>query len=599
MCGLFSIVNRAGIGPADESWAASGRERLWLRGPDYQQTHRTTDGLCMLAHTRLSILDPSPLAHQPMVDPISKAAIVFNGEIYNFPDLRRSLAGSGSQFSSHSDTEVILQLYLREGIAGFSKLRGMYAFVIWDPRTRLTIAARDPFGIKPLYFWRDRERWVFASQVRAITLGLPNCTLDPDVALEFGLFGHVVGPQTPVKGITEVLPGSIVQIDASGVETTQRQSDLRVLYSRSDEYVPPFPEIAAALEESVGAHTLSDVPIGILLSTGTDSALVGSRLATSCDAASVKAFTIGFVGAGAQPYDERSAAAMIAHRLGFTAVSDSVTFDSVAADLDAFLEAMDSPSVDAVNVYFAAKLVREHGVKVALSGIGGDELFGGYPTFWRTPLLRSFPGQAGIAATRRVAALGIDLPLFNASKLDWMARCKDTTTGVYLVQRGLANPNQVAIDFDCDVTQVWRVFNRVHDVLEAELEGIDSIWSAVSYLETRFYLIPRLLKDADWASMAHSVELRTPLVDWALWRRILPYVRGLRSPRKSKRSLLEPIMAPGVADLLSKPKRGFSNPYEMLANVAQPGQGRGGRSGTDMQRWGQFILKRWVKSVGL
>lgn len=599
MCGLFAIVNRAGIGPADTCWAAAGRERLLLRGPDYQRTHRTPDGRCVLAHTRLSILDLSPSAHQPLIDPVTKAVIIFNGEIYNFPDLRRSLSGGGAQFCSHSDTEVILQLYLREGIEGFAKLRGMYAFVIWDPRTARTVAARDPLGIKPLYFWRDRERWVFASQIRAISLGLPNLALDPDVALEFGLFGHVVGSRSPVRGITEVQPGSIVQIDADGVETIQRQSDLRELYGLSDDETHAFPEVAASLEETVRAHTLSDVPIGILLSTGTDSALVGSRLASACDPASVKAFTIGFVGQGAHAYDERAAAAMISHRLGFTAFSDSVTFDSVAANLNAFLDAMDSPSVDAINVYFAAKLVSEHAVKVVLSGIGGDELFGGYPTFWRTPLMRSLAGQAGLAAGRGAAALGIDLPFFNARKLDWLARCKDTTTGVYLVQRGLADPDQVAIAFDSDVAQVWRVFKRVHDALEAEIEGIDTIWSAVSYLETRFYLIPRLLKDADWAAMAHSVELRTPLVDWTLWRRISPYVHGLRSPRMSKRSLLEPLMAPGVADLLSRPKRGFSNPYEMLANIAQPGQGRGGRSGTDMQRWGRFVLDRWVKSVGL
>lgn len=592
MCGLFALADWSGLKPSQTDWAQAAREQLRVRGPDHDAVTVMPDGICVLAHTRLSILDPTPASDQPMVDPRTGVAIVFNGEIYNFKDLRGDLVSAGVEFSSTGDTETILQLYIHGGVEALAELRGMYAFALWDPRDRSLTVVRDPFGIKPLYLWKSGQAIAVASQIRALAAGLSAVEQDPEAVLEYAMFGHMPGERTPVRGVVAAAPGQIVQFRAGQPERRIAFADLRGLFSLPGGEKDDPAGISLALEESVSAHTLSDVPIGLLLSTGLDSGAIASRLAAAAEAAAIQTFTINFE-TGSGRSDERAGSAKIAAGLGFPSTGQSVSIRDMADSLPAYFQAMDCPTVDAINMYFAARLVGESGVKLALTGVGGDELLGSYPTFARTGWIASPVGRAGVNLALLARRAGLKMA-FNSAKLNWMAAAGRTLTGAYLVQRGVCDPVEAARLYGCEASEAQRVFDRVHDELHAEAQGINNGWSAISYLETRFYLIPRLLRDADWAGMAHSVELRTPLVDWTLWttaRALLANARGERPA--SKRILLGPAIAENVAPFISTSKQGFDNPYASLVGLSGEPDAPGGAQ----QKWAKHVLEQWTLSL--
>jgi len=596
MCGLFALVNPHGVTERDEGWAADALRHMYRRGPDSQVIFQTPDDRCVMAHSRLAILDPRSAADQPMVHPGTGAAIVYNGEIYNFPELRRALVARGERFQTHCDTEVVLRLYVLDGLVGLQGLRGMYAFAIWDPRDQSLVVCRDSFGIKPLYMWKDAGRTVVASQVKALAAGLAKVEGNPDALIEFGLFGHIYGAESAVRGVMEVPPGTVQRISGDRAIRTDAAT-VRQLFDRQVEAFSDASEITAAIEESVVAHTLSDVPLGVLLSAGSDSAVVASRLAQATDPRLVSAFTISFENAGPEVEDEQPVAAEIARRLSFESRSAKVSSAELAAALDEYFHGMDQPTVDAMNTFFAARLVKTNGLKVALVGTGGDELFGGYSNFRRAPFLASRRGFAAQLAAGMARAAGLKLA-FNAEKLRWLARQRGSLVGTYLVLRGLMEPEQVAQAYDCDAAQAQRVFDRVKEQLSDESRGIDGAWSTVSYLETRFYLMPRLLRDADWTGMAHSVEIRTPLVDWQLWNRVrLLIARQQERHARTKRELMGPAMGSQISEVIPRRKQGFENPYREMENLAN-GLGWGGRASmTSQQNWARFVMDRWLQSL--
>jgi asparagine synthase (glutamine-hydrolysing) len=596
MCGLFALVNAEGVTEQDEAWASDALQHMYRRGPDSQVMFRTPDGRCVMAHSRLAILDPRSAADQPMVHQETGAAIVYNGEIYNFPELRRALVARGETFETHCDTEVVLRLYVLDGLAGLQTLRGMYAFAIWDPRDRSLVVGRDSFGIKPLYMWSQAGRTVVASQVKALAAGLAEVEGHADALIEFGLFGHVYGAQTAIRGVVEAPPGTVQRINGAGA-IQAGAVPVRRLFDGQAEGSSDASEITAAIEESVVAHTLSDVPLGVLLSAGADSAVVASRLALATDPRLVSAFTISFADAGPEVEDEQPVAAEIARRLSFEARSAKVSSSALADALAQYFDCMDQPTVDAMNTFFAARLVNAHGLKVALVGTGGDELFGGYSNFRRAPFLASRGGFAAQIGASMARAAGLKLA-FNADKLGWLARQHGSLAGTYLVLRGLMEPEQVARAYDCDAAQARQVFDRVKEQLSEELRGIEGSWSSVSYLETRFYLIPRLLRDSDWTGMAHSVEIRTPLVDWQLWSRVrLLIARRQERHARAKRDLMAPAMGPQISELIPRRKQGFENPYREMETLAAGLGWRPRARLISQQNWAAFVMDRWLQSL--
>ncbi|MFT5488921.1 MAG: asparagine synthase (glutamine-hydrolyzing), partial [Alphaproteobacteria bacterium] len=353
---------------------------LQPRGPDGEGREVAADGRLLLAHRRLSIIDLSDAASQPMTTADGRYSIVFNGEIYNYRELRAELATNGVSFRTESDTEVLLQLYAKFGEAMVDRLRGMFAFAIWDgPKQRLFMA-RDPNGIKPLYISDDGGTLRFSSQVRSLLAG-GGVDTSPEPAGHVGFFtwGYVPEPYTLYRGIRMLPPGSTLWVDRSGRRASHKWFDLAAVLGEAEPAPFDRAQFAEAVRDSVRAHFVSDVPIGMFLSAGLDSVTLAA-LATEIDVGEVRCITMGFDEYRGTASDETALAESVAHHYGLQHESRWIGRADFETDADRLFAAMDQPSIDGLNTYFIARSAQAAGLKVALSGVGGDELFEGYPS---------------------------------------------------------------------------------------------------------------------------------------------------------------------------------------------------------------------------
>ncbi len=567
MCGISGIFRRTPEAPPpDRDELLRIHAALAPRGPDGEGTWSSADGRLMLAHRRLAILDLSPAGAQPMRSADGRFAIVFNGEIYNFRELARELAAEGVELASRSDTEVILELWRREGARALAKLRGMFALAIWDELTGTLALARDPYGIKPLFYSLDGGMLRFASQARALDAG-GGLSREVDPAAVAGVlsWGAVPEPLALRRSVRAIPAGHWARAAGDGsfvLETVPRVA-----------LDPGCGSAAEALATSVRAHLVSDVPVGLFLSAGLDSALVAALAARELGAAGAEplaALTLTWSEARGTPADEEPLARATAGRLGLRHVVREVTADQVRRDLPAMLAAMDLPSIDGFNTWLVARLAREEGLKVALSGLGGDELFGGYSSFrdvpsWerRARRLRQLPTLSALwpALARRLAP--------GTPKLASVLRYAGSFAGAYALRRavylphevdallersGLAEPGVRSYDAPFDA---W---DKLGDAVLGDPSRLllDS-WRAVHRLESSVYLRQQLLRDADWAGMAHGVEIRVPLVD--AWLRAELERLGFEPARSRGKGALVREVAPELpAELFDRPKSGFQLP---------------------------------------
>src|SRR5690242_2887463 len=393
MCGLNGIFayHSAAGGPKDAELLAT-RDAMRARGPDGAGSWWSGNRRCGLAHRRLSILDLSERALQPMVSEDRRFVIVFNGEIYNYPELRRELEEQGTRFRTTSDTEALLHLYARHRAGMVHCLRGMFAFAIWDDERRGLFLARDPYGIKPLYTANDGWTFRFASQVKALLAG-GHVSRDPEPAgiVGFHLFGSVPEPFTLYRDI-RALPGGHTQwVDEAGPREPEPFINLATILAESAHTSVPTSElpelVRAGVLDSVRAHLLADVEVGVFLSSGIDSgALLG--LMRDCGQRDIRAITLAFEEFRGTSEDEAPLAARVSGHYGARHIVRRVSQREFVEDLPLILEAMDQPSIDGVNTWFVSKAAKEAGLKVALSGLGGDELLAGYPSFLDLPRWR-------------------------------------------------------------------------------------------------------------------------------------------------------------------------------------------------------------------
>lgn len=561
MCGIAGIhAYHYAAGTVDRGELARMSEALRARGPDGAGHWYTEDGRVGLAHRRLAIIDLDPRADQPMVSSCGRLVLVYNGEIYNYLGLRAELERAGHHFRTRSDTEVILALYRARGVDMLRALRGMYAFGLWDAAEGRLLLARDPYGIKPLYYADDGWCLRFASQVRALLAG-GRVSRAPEPAGQVGflLWGSVPEPYTCWQAIRALPAGHALFVDALGPHAPFAHTDLAAAWRVSAPYAAE--SVRDALRESAAAHLLADVPVGCFLSAGIDSgALLGAM--TEVGGRPLAAVTIGFEEFAGRPEDEVPLARRVARRYGAEHHVRWVSQAEFEADLPALLAAMDQPSIDGVNTWFVAKASREQGLKVAVSGIGGDELFGGYPSFRQLPRWRR-----RMAWTRWLPGLGLLTagPLRLAAawsgghpKLAGVVRYAGSWAGAYLLKRALFLPEELY--------GLWP-----EDFVRQGLERLDwpqqlQHWvrpgltehAQVSLLESRMYLLNQLLRDSDWASMAHGLELRTPWVDRELLRRVAPHLGQPTEPPKAP--LIELPTTPLPAAVVARPKTGFGTP---------------------------------------
>src|SRR5438309_874414 len=410
MCGIAAIFSYRGGPMLVESELLSIRDRMTSRGPDGAGLWISEDRLVGLAHRRLAIIDLSASGAQPMLDATGTSCISFNGEIYNYRELREQLAKQGYFFRSTSDTEVLLQLYADRGVEMLDCLCGMYAFAIWDDRKKSLFLARDPYGIKPLYYADDGKTFRAASQVKALLAGggvdtAPN----PAGHAGFFLWGHVPDPHTLYRGIRAVPAGSFVWVERGKDRSETNFCSVPRIFAgaaprkgrRSYQQA-----IREALQDTVRRHLIADVPVGVFLSSGVDSTIVAALAAE--EGGSLQTVTLGFDEYKGTPNDEAPLAEEVARLYGSDHRTVRVTRQDFENRFDHLLWSMDQPTIDGVNSYLVSRAAHESGLKVALSGLGGDELFGGYPSFRDIPrlvtALRPFQPLKPLGRTLRIAS---------------------------------------------------------------------------------------------------------------------------------------------------------------------------------------------------
>jgi asparagine synthase (glutamine-hydrolysing) len=489
--------------------------------------------------------------------------ISFNGEIYNYRELRAGLELRGHQFRSNSDTEVLLRLYAEKGQQMLADLRGMFAFALWDHRRQGLFLARDHFGIKPLYYADDGKAIRVASEVKALVAG-GHIDTEPQPAGHVGFFlwGHVPEPFTMYRGVRALPAGSSIWVDERGVSRPSAFVELKSLLSRASTSISSAEidaELHSALVDTVRHHLIADVDVGVFLSAGIDSTVLSALAAEA--GGTLRTVTLGFAEFRGTDMDETILAETVARQRGAEHRTIWITRDEFRAELEHLLDRMDQPSIDGVNSYFVAKAAKEAGLKVALSGLGGDELFGGYPSFSQVPALvaamRRVPHAKIIGRGLRAATAAL-LGRVSSPKYAGVVEYGNTFGGAYLLRRGLFMPWELPALLDPDlVTAGWQELETM-ERLEASVEGITSDRLKVSTLEASWYMRNQLLRDTDWATMTHSIEVRVPFVDWELWRRVTPLLSS--APNINKRALARSTRIPLPDAILARPKSGFVVP---------------------------------------
>jgi len=593
MCGIAGIFSYRNFALAvDAAELVRIREAMRSRGPDGAGVWIAEDGRVGLAHRRLAIIDVGESGAQPMEDVSGRLRIVFNGEIYNYQSLRADLEGRGYRFRSHSDTEVLLNLYAERGAGMLRLLRGMYAFAIWDAGDRRLFLARDPFGIKPLYYADTEGTLRFASQTKAILSG-GVVAREPDPAghVGFMLWGSVPEPYTLFKPIRALPPGSYMTVDRDGERRITSACDIVAELAASEWSEAASPtaidrcaRLAAAVADSVEHHLVADVPIGLFLSSGLDSTTLTAIAARFKPAGNLRTLTIGFPELRGTPDDETVLAQAIADRYGTVHQTQWITRADFEAERSRFFEAMDQPSIDGVNSYFVSRAAAACGLRVAISGLGGDEMFAGYSSFREIPLLarvlRPIPCGVGVAWRRISAPI---LKQFTSPKYASLLEYGGSYAGAYLLRRGMFMPWELPEVLDGEmVRDGWAELQpllRMEQVLKHSLTAR----TKVSALEMTGYMRNQLLRDADWAGMAHSIEIRVPLIDVELLRELAPMLNSADPP--TKLGLARTASPPLPEAILNRTKTGFLVPLRQWmqesASTSRPDRG----------------LRQWARTV--
>jgi len=567
MCGIAGVVARSASAANDV-----------LRVLAECQTHRGPDdvGQCIIefgssvagfAHRRLSIIDLSPLGHQPMVDPSTGDVLVFNGEIYNYLDLRAELVREGYTFKGRSDTEVILAALTRGGVGAISRLEGMFAFGWLRRHDRKLVLARDAAGIKPLYVAWKPEGLAFASEVRPLlAAGAASRRINPRALLGLLAFGAVQDPDTFFDGIQSFPAGCWQEIDVESVLSKKPASPVRF-------WAPPAPDASITLEEavertrnlvaaSVRDHLIADVEVGVFLSSGIDSTVIAG-LAARCHPG-IRSYTVGF--RDAPDMSESDGAAQTAKVLGLSHVDVQITTSDARESAIRWLASMDQPSMDGLNTFVVAEAVRQTGLKVALSGLGGDELFGGYPTFYDVPRLqRTMRAARHIPAPIRgliARAASIGKSVAFRQKLVEIARTEGRLLELYLQRRRTMSLQQIrALGLEPERYGLGPTLLSPDALLGIELDERFPV-PGISALEMRLYAGNMLLRDSDANGMAHGLEIRVPLFDKRLLDGIMPIPGPARLPsgipnKHLLRAAFPDLLRP---ELLARKKQGFTLP---------------------------------------
>ena len=539
-------------------------QHLKRRGPDSEGVW--FEGKTFLASRRLAIFDLNKRSDQPLQSLCSRYQIIFNGSIYNFKSLRNYLINKKISLKTNSDTEVILELYVLEGPKMIHKLKGMFAFIIWDNKKKEAFVTRDPYGIKPLYIGKNSRGLVVSSQVKSILLtNLISKERDLKAHYAFWKFGYVIEPRTWFRDIKALKPGNYIKIKNGKIIQEKRWYNLNKNWLEADKKKPKVLKyeykrfIKKSLIESINRHLVSDVPAGIFLSSGVDSTLVAS-VVSSKSKKKITAITVVFEDFKNSDYDETLEAKKIAKKLGLKHHIFKVTKKDFIKDLPKILDAMDQPSMDGINTWYASKAAAKLKLKVVFSGIGGDEIFFGYNHFKSIPVIfnlnkivRRIPFITKLL-NLIVKILGL---ITKDKRWDYVFKNSNSIFKLWLLKRTIRTDRDL-ISNNIITNSLPLIFSKKF-IKKFEKYKFNNSKIKISKIETIYYLRNQLLRDSDWASMYHGIELRTPLVDVSLLEN-LSKVMQFYSEEKNKNFLKSFFKEKFTQNKIFSKKVGFQTP---------------------------------------
>jgi asparagine synthase (glutamine-hydrolysing) len=547
MCRIAAIVTQ-NINSEDSRICAM-TEAMHRGGPDDSGHIVNTDLGYALGHRRLAIIDLSPSGHQPMVDEENNIEIVFNGEIYNYQELKIELENKGHCFISKSDTEVLIKGYKEWGANMLPKLKGMFAFVLIDKTNQTLFAARDHAGIKPLYIGRNKGDVFFSSEIRGIKAIDKNWDEYSNWKIWFLTFGFLPDPITTLKDVKPLPRGHYITINLA----TKEESIVAFYnYKYNNDIVPYQTAVEKTKElinQAVKRHLVADVPIGVFLSGGIDSSVL-AIIAQQQQTSAIETISIYF---DDEKFSEKEFQEIIIQQTSVKHHFYKITKEEFLSSWSNIYESLDQPSTDAINTHFICKYAQKKGLKVVLSGLGADEIFGGYPSINRATKFNLY---------QRLAIVNKLIPSFiNNSypnkKLDFLDKNIEATE--YLLYRGLFTPKDVAKILNITEKAVWtelNLFSFQEDI------SILSPQNKATYFETAIYMQSQLLKDSDTQSMWHSLELRVPFLDIDL----MNYVNNLHPSIKFKKEKTKQLLVDAFIEFLpekiwNRQKQGFTFPF--------------------------------------
>jgi len=560
MCGILGLIGKRS--PVFERALAAGVRAMAHRGPDDEglavlPLGADPDRWVGLGSRRLAILDLSPAGHQPMQEPLRGYWLIFNGEIYNFREIRTELEALGYSFSSNCDTEVLLKAYGAWGEACLDRLRGMFAFAVWDAQKERLFLARDRFGVKPLYYYQSSDLFIFGSEVRALlATGLIPRRAEPRGLASYLEFGSVQDPWTAVEGVRS-LPAGHFLLWVRGGATDHTYWDLAEVAATppaTDSLPEAVTKIYEILSQAVSLRLVADVPLGVFLSGGADSTAI-AILAQEANSRPIETFSVVF---SDRRYSEDEYSSFVAKMLNTRHHRVTLTEERLLALLDKSIESMDQPSYDGFNTYAVSEATRREGATVALSGLGGDELFAGYPTFRSVPKLTALRNTVGW--TRSILKHWPS-PVESHWLSKFLAVATESTHPYFIVRR-LFTPHGVGALLQNDGKGDYHLRPSCQSELCSHVRQL-GLLSQVSVLEARNYMLNTLLRDVDVMSMANSLEVRTPFLDHKLWEYVLPLAGRLKLDSGYPKPLLVGAFGTRIPkEIYARPKMGFTLPFD-------------------------------------
>ena len=547
MCRIAGIYN-----PEEKNLAAkivSMRDSMMHGGPDDAGVFLHDSLSFALGHRRLSLIDLSPAGHQPMVEEERGLTIVFNGEIYNFLELRSLLLHYGYTFHSGSDTEVILKAYAHWGIEAFQYFNGMFALALWDEKMQQLILARDHAGIKPLYYTISDKYLYFASEIRAFGNSGKQFDENPHWRSAFLSFGHLPEPLTTLRNVVPLEKGTAMVIDLPSL-TYKTHSFFNWKFTAELKNEEDALQLMRdTIEAAVSRHLISDAPLGLFLSGGIDSSLL-TLIAAKFIPEQLHTLSIVF---NEKKFSEEKYQRIIIEKTKAKHQSFLVTKDNFNESLEDAIQAMDQPSLDGINTYFISKYARAYGLKAVLSGLGADELFGGYPSFHNQKKL----GFVRMMPDSFLKTLQY-LPDHRMRKLSYAGI--DNPAAEYLLYRGIFTPLAVASLLNCKQQEV---IDNLEEISTHYPVGNLQNGNRVSWFETNFYMQNQLLKDSDYMSMWHGLEIRVPFLD----KEVMTMAGLIASDLKFKHTLPKYLLVKAFEaelpiEIWKRKKQGFTFPFE-------------------------------------